>query len=424
MSQSEQEMHADEDGRAFNQYLNDLTVERARIATWFVVLLLVPLVVVGLYFSRSGLDLSSPELLATLLVVGIFLSGYGVTYTAFFKANSYVINLSTVCCIIFSIMMIGVLSPGGGLPADVETMYAHLMAIVLFLMVLTLFYPLKFGHTCFILATFLIFYIQRIYTADHLDNGQRLAAVAWFLLFLFFFLFESFHANRLRALNFFGQRALAREKAKSEELIDNMIPRQIAERLKMSSQTIADNIGEASVLFADLVGFTQLSSRMLPSKLVEIVDEVFTRFDHVIESHGLEKIKTVGDSYMAVAGAPAALKDHATAAARAALDMRAALYQFNEDMKENLDIRIGIHSGPLVGGVIGKKKMTYDVWGDTVNTASRMESHSEKGRIQISEQSYHLLKRKFECESRGVIEVKGKGPMTTWFLNQVSDQGY
>ena len=187
-------------------------------------------------------------------------------------------------------------------------------------------------------------------------------------------------------------------------------------RLKDNPIKIADKYAESTVLFADLVGFTKLSSSMVPSMLVDIIDNIFCRFDLIIDKHGLEKIKTIGDSYMAAGGVPVESEDHAQLIAEAALEMRQAIYDFNEEKHENLDIRIGIHTGPLIAGVIGNKKLTYDIWGDAVNIASRMESHSLNGKIQITEPTYNLIKEKFLIEERGIIDVKGKGEMKTYFL--------
>ena len=395
----------------YNRYLNDLTVHRAR---WYLAasLIVVPLVALAIHLSALGITGEELMLLGGLSLGNC--SGFLLTYTAFVQRHANLIFLSGV---VAGMMLFAALVFITGLNfRSVEMMYNHTLTLTFFLMFIILFMPIKFHHAFPLAVAMLIFYLQRSYVAEGVETSQQITGVIWFSAFISLALFENFHANRLRRKNFFSQRSLAHEKARSEDLMDNMIPRKIADRLKESDSTIADNIGEASVLFADLVGFTNLSSKMLPSQIVELIDEIFSRFDDIIDRNDLEKIKTVGDSYMAVAGAPDPLKDHAKAAARAAIEMRSTLYAFNQEMKENLDVRIGIHSGSLVGGVIGKKKMTYDVWGDTVNTASRMESHSENGQIQISEPTFHLLKREFVCEPRGEIEVKGKGAMHTYFL--------
>jgi len=211
---------------------------------------------------------------------------------------------------------------------------------------------------------------------------------------------------------FTRQRELAQ--ARSEQLLLNVLPIPIAERLKRGERTIADHHPTATVLFADIVGFTQLSSGLAPTRLVAILNEVFSAFDHLADRHGLEKIKTIGDAYMVVGGLPEARADHAAAVARMALDMREAIAQVTAGT--GLEVRIGLHTGEVVAGVIGVRKFTYDLWGDTVNTASRMESHGAPGQIQLSEAAAQALGEQFECEARGEIEVKGKGPMRTFWL--------
>jgi len=171
-----------------------------------------------------------------------------------------------------------------------------------------------------------------------------------------------------------------------------------------------------TVLFADIVGFTQLSARVSPTELVSLLNEIFSTFDQLAERHSLEKIKTIGDAYMVVGGLPIPRKDHAEAIAEMALDMLDAISDFSNTHNQDFSIRIGINSGPVVAGVIGIKKFIYDLWGDTVNTASRMESHGKPGCIQVTSTTYQLLQEKYIFESRGAIEVKGKGMMNTYLL--------
>jgi class 3 adenylate cyclase len=204
------------------------------------------------------------------------------------------------------------------------------------------------------------------------------------------------------------------ERAKSEGLLLNILPRSIADRLKSSATSIADGFPAVTVLFADMVGFTKLSSRLSPVELVGGLNEMFSAFDDLAEQHGVEKIKTIGDAYMAVAGLHGET-DHAARLADMALGMVERVTAMNR-FAEPLSVRVGLHSGPAVAGVIGKKKFIYDVWGDTVNIASRMESHAEPGKVQVTEETKALLEKDFELEPRGEIEVKGKGKMRTWFL--------
>ncbi|NES95009.1 MAG: adenylate/guanylate cyclase domain-containing protein [Desertifilum sp. SIO1I2] len=209
---------------------------------------------------------------------------------------------------------------------------------------------------------------------------------------------------------------LAAEQQRSEQLLLNILPSSIAERLKYEPTTIADSFAEVSVLFADIVGFTALSDRISPPELVQLLNQIFSRFDQLAEQHQLEKIKTIGDAYMVVSGLPEPKSDHADAIASMALDMQASLDEFNAQVQQDFRIRIGIATGPVIAGVIGIKKFIYDLWGDTVNMASRMESQGIAGRIQVTEATYNRLKSKYIFESRGSIQIKGKGAMLTYLL--------
>jgi class 3 adenylate cyclase len=204
---------------------------------------------------------------------------------------------------------------------------------------------------------------------------------------------------------------------RSETLLLRILPGVIAERLKLAPGTLADGVPAATVLFADIVGFTKLSQTVSPAELVRMLDDIFTRFDRLLPAHGLEKIKTIGDAYMAVSGVPDARPDHAPRAADMALAMQDLMEREIGPRHAGLQLRIGLHTGPLVAGVIGKTRFAYDVWGDTVNTASRMESHGAPGRIQVSRELHDALGADYRFEARGAIEVKGKGPMELFFLD-------
>jgi adenylate cyclase len=207
------------------------------------------------------------------------------------------------------------------------------------------------------------------------------------------------------------------EQEASERLLLNVLPHSVAERLKAGAGVIADSFPDVTVLFADIVGFTRLSEGMSPDRLVALLDAVFTLFDTIVDRRGLEKIKTIGDAYMAVAGLPVAAADHAARAAHAALDMMEALARFNDQNHQALQVRIGVHSGAVMAGVIGKRKFIYDLWGDTVNTASRMESHGVAARVQVTEATRRQLDQPFLFEERGTIDIKGKGELATWFIS-------
>jgi guanylate cyclase len=212
------------------------------------------------------------------------------------------------------------------------------------------------------------------------------------------------------------QTALEVEQERSERLLLNVLPEPIAERLKEGPGVIADTFDEVTVLFADIVGFTQFADQRSAVEVVDVLNEVFSVFDDLADRHGLEKIKTIGDAYMVVAGIPSPRDDHAAAIAEMALAMRPALAHLSEWHGVELAIRIGIDCGPAVAGVIGRRKFSYDVWGSTVNSASRMESHGVPGEIQITERVRDRLRDRFELRERGVIDVKGLGPTRTYLL--------
>ncbi|HWU89468.1 MAG TPA: adenylate/guanylate cyclase domain-containing protein, partial [Kofleriaceae bacterium] len=224
------------------------------------------------------------------------------------------------------------------------------------------------------------------------------------------------HSEQLEELVRQRTQELVAEKQTSERLLLNVLPAPIADRLKTGESLIVDRFEAVSVLFADIVGFTAVAQRTSPEELVTMLNDLFSTFDKLAEQHGLEKIKTIGDAYMVVAGIPQPVADHAVAIAHMAIDMIRVVEDYSRRTKMNLSIRVGIHTGSVVAGVIGTKKFIYDLWGDTVNTASRMESTGVPGRIQVSEATRKLLEDQFELEERGPIEVKGKGTMPVFLL--------
>jgi class 3 adenylate cyclase len=211
-------------------------------------------------------------------------------------------------------------------------------------------------------------------------------------------------------------RAHDRERARSERLLLNVLPQPVAARLKREEGVIADACDGVTVLFADIVGFTQLSERLSAPELVTLLDRVFAGWDELAARYGVEKIKTIGDAYMVAGGVPLPRADHASAIADMALEMRAVIDQVAAETGTALEVRIGIDSGPVVAGVIGRAKFSYDMWGDTVNTASRMESHAQVGTIQVSERAFERLRGDYELSLRGTVDIKGKGPMPTHLL--------
>ncbi|MDA0866049.1 MAG: PAS domain S-box protein, partial [Cyanobacteria bacterium] len=219
------------------------------------------------------------------------------------------------------------------------------------------------------------------------------------------------------------EEALRVEQERSERLLLNILPASIAEQLKQNAKSVAYRFDEATVLFADIVNFTALLSALIPTALVDVLNEIFSTFDHLAERHQLEKIKTIGDAYMVVGGLPNVLPNHTAAIAEMALNMQTAITHFKRHDGSPFQLRIGIHTGPVVAGGIGLKKFSYDLWGDAVNVASRMESQGMADAIQVTTDVYELLKDHYRFEPRGHINVKGKGEMMTyWLLGRNEDQ--
>ncbi|MEA5470032.1 adenylate/guanylate cyclase domain-containing protein [Spirulina sp. 06S082] len=212
------------------------------------------------------------------------------------------------------------------------------------------------------------------------------------------------------------QKRLEEEQEKAEQLLLNILPHAIAQTLKSDQSAIAEHFDEVTILFADIVGFTALSAQLSPIELVKLLNEIFSQFDKLVDEFALEKIKTIGDAYMIASGLPLPRSDHAEAMADMALAMQNAVEKFQQKYEQSLQIRIGINTGVVVAGVIGKKKFIYDLWGDAVNIASRMESSGEPSAIQVTEATYARLKDTFDLEKRGTIQIKGKGEMVTYWL--------
>jgi len=210
--------------------------------------------------------------------------------------------------------------------------------------------------------------------------------------------------------------AIQEERERADQLLLNILPAPVAEQLKRAPGVVVQNYAEATVLFADIVDFTQMAAKITPEAVVTLLDEVFSLFDDLAEQHGLEKIKTIGDAYMAASGVPVARPDHAEAAAEMALAIQTTLKTFNSTHATPLQMRIGLHSGPVTAGVIGRRKFIYDLWGDAVNTASRMEAYGVAGAIHVSTDFYQHLKARYKFQPQGLTHVKGKGEMQTYLL--------
>jgi len=230
-------------------------------------------------------------------------------------------------------------------------------------------------------------------------------------------MFASYALERYTRRDFLQKYTIQAQRDQADKLLYNVLPERIAEKLKQSNETIAEEYNSATVLFADIVNFTAISAHFAPHEVVEMLDELFSSFDELVDKYGVEKIQVAGDGYMVAAGVPTPRPDHATVLAHLALDMLECV-KTEEFLggKQPIEIRIGLNSGSLLGGVIGRKKYFYALWGDTVNIASRMESHGSSGKIQITRATYELVQDDFECEYMGAIPVKGKGQMDVWYL--------
>ena len=255
---------------------------------------------------------------------------------------------------------------------------------------------------------------------------QLLASETGIVIFTmhnFFFLganvigmFGSYLLERYTRRDFLQKYTIQAQRDQADKLLYNVLPERIAERLKQSHEAIAEEFSSATVLFADIVNFTPISARFGPYEVVDMLNELFSHFDELVEKYDVEKIQVAGDGYMVAAGVPTPRPDHATVLARLALDMLDYVKREEFLGGRHIEIRIGLNSGSLIAGVIGRKKYFYALWGDMVNTASRMESHGESGKIQITRATYELVRDEFECEYIGEITIKGKGKMEAWHL--------
>ena len=268
----------------------------------------------------------------------------------------------------------------------------------------------------FIVCIITVFFLEDKFAVNETPLPQDLVVILFVLNIsvvtsLIFFMLRYFVDQ-----NELVKEKLKLEQEKSEKLLLNILPQPVAQRLKNGETTIADEYDKAVILFADIVNFTSTSQHVAPAILVENLNKIFTHFDKLVDKYGLEKIKTIGDAYMVASGLDKMTNDQIKKMADLALSMIKDIQNFTLDGKTKCDVRIGIHIGSVTAGVIGSKKFTYDVWGDAVNTASRMESSGEAGKIQVSEEFYNYISDDYECINRGPIEIKGKGLMNLYFL--------
>lgn len=302
---------------------------------------------------------------------------------------------------------------------------AHYIAMVLVAVMI-------FGHFIFRLKLYYVIFTSLFYTSVFQlylvfslgMESPEMVAVSFFIwnmvlmLIMASYFAESTHRKLFLQKTMIKdqQKQIAVEYERAEGLLLNILPKVIATRLKEDQSVIADYFNSTSVLFADIVGFTDLPEKMPPGQLVEILNNIFSRFDKLAEEKGLEKIKTIGDAYMVAGGLPNPRVGHIEDIADFSLAMNEELESFNVEYSLGLEIRVGLHIGPAIAGVIGIKKFAYDMWGDTVNMASRLESHGLPGKIHVSEQVYEYLKNSYVFSKRGGVDIKGKGEVETFFL--------
>ncbi len=389
--------------RRFAQPGDSETLRSQKTLSWMLALAGGVFTLINAFFYWS-LDIGRPTLTYLTLAIVLLLSGLVIyLYPRYWRPAAYLLILATI-----SLNAISHFLGGGfqaGLAAAVWIMIGPIFASLFFSPRFTLFTLLFYGLWIVVVAA-----LEPLAQSNAPDISQaarmRIAAGNMLLMALIMTVAGIY---LLRQVDYYRRRA--------DELLHNMLPAPIAARLKENQATIADAYDEVTVLFADMVGSTPLFAGLAPAEAVDWLNEVFLLFDRLVEEHGLEKIRTIGDNYMVAAGVPLARPDHAQAMTALALDMLAGLETIPARGGQKMAFRVGINSGPVVAGVIGRAKYQYDLWGDTVNLASRMESHGQAGRVHVSASTYALIKDEFDCVGRGAIEVKGKGRLETWYVS-------
>jgi adenylate cyclase len=357
-------------------------------------------------------------------IVGILLMSvlFAWSFTALYER--WVVLIFTLACLVVNLSVVATFA------------VTHSTEVVYYFYYLTLFFVILgapilgmpfLNQVLVCICTLIAYLIVALFIQDML---QVQSSSVTFVASLFFLTggmvigsFGAYSAELVSRQDFLLRIMIDQERERSEELLLNILPAPIAERLKRG-EVVADHIDSASVLFADIVDFTPLSARYTAVELVSLLNRIFSHFDNLVDRYSLEKIKTIGDCYMVAAGVPVSRIDHALVLAKLALEMQEYMAANRFDEGQRLYFRIGIHSGSLVAGIIGKRKFIYDLWGDTVNTASRMESHGVGGVIQISRATYELIKDDYICESKGSIQVKGKGEMEIWHIIEARPGAY
>jgi class 3 adenylate cyclase len=373
----------------------------------------------GIYFSHRNVFV--PALILLLLVLGLpFII---VVVLSFYKKYSTLThNLIAFCnfaagciCIYVAVYLI----------KDITFLCAGIICISFFCYFII---RVRFKPSFVITLSYAAIAQVCVITSGHFSNYQIFTSSSGIWLGFFIATMAGYFFERTNRSIFIQNKvikeqkeALVNEQHKSEKLLLNILPKEIADKLKDKEGIIAESFESVSVLFADIVNFTTMSSALTAEEVVDLLNEIFSLFDVLVEKHGCEKIKTIGDAYMAVSGVPVRDENHAQKSVALAMDMLKELRHFNEVKGIKTSIRIGINSGPVVAGVIGRKKFLYHLWGDTVNTASRMESYGVPDRIQITNSTRLFIHQNYIVEPRGAIDVKGKGKMNTFFILQAAN---
>jgi adenylate cyclase len=341
------------------------------------------------------------------IATAVFLVALGLSYSPLFRGRETYLPSIVVLCFTLAYAVLNAIA------ASPDVYLSGFIIVTLYLLV--------FVPTGFMVSSGLAWFCTVVFAATiplsrTIALGSLLTVYTQFIAANLVGMFVLYWMERFRRLDFLNLMRIEDERSRHHKLLARILPRSVIERLERGEQRIADEFPESTVLFADIVGFTEISARHKAAEIVELLNGVFGRFDELVERHGVEKIKTIGDAYMVAGGVPDRGPGHVEAIADLALEMIAETSHILGPDGEPLQIRIGIHTGPLIAGVIGESRFGYDLWGNTVNTASRMESHGVPGRIQVSDAVYRRLKDRFALEPQGQIEIKGKGGMTTWHL--------
>lgn len=391
--------------REFRDEDNQAAIGRARMTAALAIILSVPFVTADLLIAQD-----SPWLLVGIRVLALagFLAlvALSVWWRAAYRYIQWIAGGATVfyawCAVV------------GALSTDAPREYARTASVLLLLALVGL-TRVRF-RPAGVTTAFTLLPVAYVVVARRDSWDAALLEGVGLITFGVLILTVAFVLERSKRVAFLAQRELAAERQRSDDLLHNILPEPIAQRLRENPGAIAESAEEATVLFADIVGFTNFSSELPPHEVVELLDLLFGKFDDLCEDSGIEKVKTIGDAYMAVAGIPRPNADHAAAMVELAFDMQRAATAIAPLWPTDLKLRIGLSSGPVVAGVIGHRRFAYDLWGDTVNTASRMESHGLPNRIQVSEPTYDLLKDRYAFGAPQKMDIKGKGTMTTYFL--------